>query len=153
MSILEIKERNFLPNNMANKINSYSSVNALISGGQVKSVLLGKLIGANMNIDTDQSITIANASKYIVRGITVTNASISLTTAVGGIYNAASKGGSAIVANSQAYTALSATTKFLDLTLAITDTTQTASTLYLNLTTKQGGAATADVFVFGDILS
>ena len=106
-----------------------------------------------MNIDTDQAITIANATKYIVRGVTVTNASINLTTAAGGVYNAASKGGDAIVANSQVYTALTAATKFVDLTLAITDTVQTASTLYLNLTTKQGSAATADVYIWADILS
>lgn len=138
---------------MANKTGSYSSISALVSGGQVKKVLLGKIIGANMNSTSDQLINIASASKYVVRNILVTNASLSLSTAVGGVYNAASKGGNAIVAASQAYSALTSAAKFIDLTIAITDTTQTSSALYLSLTTGQGVAATADVYVFGDILS
>jgi hypothetical protein len=49
------------------------------------------------------------------------------------------------------YTALTASTKYLNCTLATLATTDvfTVSTLYLALTTGQGSACTADVFVFG----
>jgi hypothetical protein len=117
-------------------------------------ILLGELIGANMNSTGDQQIVIFSApAKYIIRRIVATNASISLTTAVGGIYTAVSKGGTAVVANSQAYSTLSAGTKFLDLTLASNTDYRTATSLYLSLTTPQGAAATADIFVYGDIVT
>lgn len=121
-------------------------------------ILLGELISANMNSTADQQIVIFSApAKYIVRRIVVTNASISLTTAVGGIYPQVSKGGTAIVANSQAYSGLNATTKFIDLTIASGYTSGgsilTAKSIYLSLTTPQGAAATADVYVYGDIVT
>ena len=116
--------------------------------------ILGRLIGANMNSTGDQPIAI-NAAKYVIRRIVVVNASANLTLAVGGFYTAASKGGTAIVANTQIYTALTAAAKFLDVTLAAilgTDV-RTEGTLYFSLTTAQGSAATADIFIIGDILS
>lgn len=115
---------------------------------------LGRLIGANMNSTADQAIQIG-AGRYVVRFITVQNPSISLTTAAGGVYTAASKGGSAIVAAAQAYSALTGSTKILNLTLAAVAATdvRTEAQLFLSLTTAQGAAATADVFVFGDRLS
>ena len=122
-------------------------------------ILLGSLIAANFNSTTDQIITIFdNPAKYIVRRIIVTNASTSLTTAAGGVYTAASKGGTAIVAAAQAYTSLTASTLFLDLTLSATGNASTTvkssiPNLYLSLTTAQGAAATADVYVYGDILT
>lgn len=115
------------------------------------SSLLGVLRAANMNTTADQAISIGVA-KYVVRRIVVTNASANLTLAAGGIYPAASKAGTAIVANTQLYTALTASTKTLDLTLAALTDVQTAATLYLALTTGQGSAATADLYLFGDHL-
>jgi len=125
---------------------------------QFGGILLGKLISANMNSTADQQIVMfSNPSKFILRRIVVTNASISLTTAAGGVYTAASKGGTAVVASSQAYSSLSASTLFLDLTLntsgsASTTVKSSIPNLYLSLTTAQGAAATADVYVYGDIL-
>lgn len=115
--------------------------------------LLGKLIGANMNVTTDQAIPITRigSQKYLITKIFVTNASTSLTAADGGIYTATSKGGTAIVAAAQVYTALTAATVGLDLTLAVNNT-YTLDNLYLSLTGAQGGAATADIYVFGIIL-
>ncbi len=116
--------------------------------------LIGKKIGANMNVTTDQAIPLSpQAGIFIFDKIIVTNASISLTTAVGGVYNAASKT-TAIVANSQVYSALTATNKWVLLTLAntaLTDTfdAATLTSIYLSLTTAQGAAATADVYVYG----
>ena len=115
--------------------------------------LLGKLIGANMNVLTDQAIPITRigTQKYLITKIVVTNASTSLSAADGGIYTAVSKGGTAVVAATQVYTALTSATVALDLTLAVNNT-YTVSNLYLSLTGTQGGAATADVYVFGIIL-
>ena len=72
---------------------------------------------------------------------------------VGGIYTAITKGGTAVVAAAQVYTVCSASTKFLDLTIAVTADVLTATTLYLNLTGDNAGAATADLYIFGEDLS
>lgn len=116
-------------------------------------IMLGSLIGANMNVTTDQAIPITRigSKRYQITRITVTNASTSLTAADGGIYTAASKGGTAVVAAAQVYTALTSSTVALDLTLAVNNT-YNVSNLYLSLTGAQGGAATADVRVYGYIL-
>lgn len=123
--------------------------------------VIGKLIGADFNVTTDQAIPIQisdsddvvllHEGDFIVADIVVRNASISLTTAVGGIYTAASKGGSVIVANSQVYSALTASSKYVSLTRATAATTDVfnLANLYLSLTTPQGAAATADVYVYG----
>lgn len=122
-------------------------------------ILLGQLIGANFNVTTDQQITMFDApAKFILRRIVVTNASTSLSTAAGGVYTAVSKGGTAVVAAGQAYSTLTSSGLFLDLTLntsgnANITVKSNIYNLYLSLTTAQGGAATADVYVFGDILT
>jgi hypothetical protein len=121
-------------------------------------ILLGQLISANMNSTGDQQIVIFSApAKYIIRRIVATNASISLSTAAGGIYPAVSKGGTAIVANSQVYSGLTASGKFVDLTVASGYTSGgdvlTVKSIYLSLTTPQGAAATADIYVYGDIVT
>ena len=115
--------------------------------------LIGTKLSANMNVTTDQAIPITRigSQKYLITKIVVTNASISLTTAAGGVYQTTSKGGTAIVANSQAYSALSASTTALNLTLAI-NRTYTLDNIYFSLTTAQGAAATADIYVFGIVL-
>lgn len=126
---------------------SYSPINAI-----------GILRTANFNSTADQAIPIQippGFTKYVVTGFTITNASLSLTTAAGGLYNATVKpAGGILVAAAQIYTALTAATKFLAATLAAlasTDT-QTAANLYLSLTVAQGAAATADVVVLGYFL-
>ena len=132
------------------------SLGFIVLGPTILAGRIGALLNANFNVTTDQQInlTVPSNALYRVSKITVTNASTSLTTAAGGVYTAASKGtGQGIlIANSQVYTALTAAGKGLDLTLAL-DLRLTAGTqLYLSLTTGQGAAATADVYVFGDIL-
>lgn len=115
--------------------------------------VLGSLRGANMNSTADQAITIASGvSKYLVTAMYVTNCSTSLTLAAGGLYTATAKGGTPIVAAVQVYSALTGTaTQLLPCTIAAAGQilAVTASTLYLSLTTAQGGAATADVYIVG----
>lgn len=110
--------------------------------------LLGALTGANMNTTSDQTIAI-DSTKYIVDKIIVTNASLSLTLAAGGIYTAASKGGTAVIAAVQVYSALTGSGKYVALTNAVTADVLTAAQLFLSLTTAQGSASTADIYIFG----
>jgi len=119
-------------------------------------VLLAYKVGVNMNTTNDQALTLsatvpASGSRVIIENVIVTNASISLTTAAGGFYTAASKGGTAVVAAGQAYSSLDAATKFLKCTVTVNATASGLSTLYLALTSAQGQAATADVYVTGYI--
>ena len=107
---------------------------------------IGQLIGANFNSTSDQVITI-DAGQWKIEGVYVSAASVSLTTAAGGVYTATAKGGTAIVAASQGYSALTAGTSTLPATMAATPTV--TGNIYLSLTTPQGAAATASVFVFG----
>jgi hypothetical protein len=115
------------------------------------SQLLFKKIAADMNAVTDQILTKAwDFDDYLIERIRVVNASISLTTAVGGIYTAAAKAGIAVVAAGQVYSALTGPTLGVDLTVAPAGLdVLTADNLYLALTTAQGAAASADIYVFG----
>lgn len=127
----------------------------MASGPLPRYGLLASLIGANFNVTTDQAMALQTGiTRYIIRRIIVDNASINLTgsAAAGGIYTQAAKAGTAIVAAAQMYTALTASTKFLDLTLAAVVGTDilTATTIYLSLTTPHGVAVTANVWVFGE---
>lgn len=119
------------------------------------SQLLFTKAGANMNVATDQQLDkVWDFNDYLIERIRVVNASISLTTAVGGFYTAAAKAGIAVVAAGQAYAALTGPTLGLDLTVAPAGLdVLTADALFLALTTPQGAAATADVYVFGVPLS
>lgn len=112
------------------------------------SMMLGRLLGANMNSTADQAITIG-ASTYVITQVLATNASTSLTLAAGGLYTAASKGGTALVAAAQVYSGLTASGLTLNLTLAAVALRRTEATLYLSLTLAQGGAATADLYLLG----
>lgn len=113
----------------------------------------GKALNFNSSADQQLNQT-AWTGKFRPSLITVTNASVSLTTAAGGVYSAAAKGGTAIVAAGQAYIALTAALLALDLTLNSPATVFASGTpVFLSLTTPQGGAATADINVYGKVYS
>lgn len=115
--------------------------------------LLGFLSGADLNSTSDQGIAI-NSSNYVLRKIVVTNCSGSATTAVGGFYAATSKA-TALVANTQVYSAMTGPTLITSATLnsTATSTRRTETTLYFSLTTPQGSAMTADIYIYGDRIS
>lgn len=135
----------------------------LQDGGGVPAAqrVLASLRGANFNITTDQPILIPiNFTAFQLTGIVITNASVSLTTAVGGFYPAALKGGTPIVSAAQAYSALTTPAGLLQATLAsFGQNTRFSSAnlglvngflaIWLSLTTAQGAAATADVYLQG----
>lgn len=115
----------------------------------------GKLIGANMNVTTDQAFVFpfSASRKFSLDQIVVANPSLSLTTAVGGIYTAITKGGTPIIAATQVYSALTgATTKVILTNAAAAATLVLTSPIYLSLTTAQGAAATADFYLFGKFI-
>lgn len=118
------------------------------SSSTTRLTLLGKLISCNMNITTDNTIPIIS-SNCMITAIYVTNSSGSLTTAAGGVYTAVTKGGTAIVSSAQAYSTLTGATIWLALTMAASPIKIIANQVFLNLTTAQGSAMTADVYCFG----
>ena len=114
--------------------------------GSQNEILIGTLLAANFNVTTDQSITLSTG-QFRVTKVTVTNASISMTTAAGGLYTTTSKGGTVIVPATQVYTALTSASIILVCTLA--NSTNVVSPLSFSLTTGQGAAATADISIYG----
>jgi hypothetical protein len=127
--------------------------------------VLASLRGANFNITTDQPILIPlNFVAFQLTSIIVTNAPVSLTTAVGGFYPAANKGGTSIVAASQAYSALTTSASLMTATLSSfgANTRFSATNLgtingflaiWFALTTAQGVNATGDIYLCGIDLS
>ena len=115
--------------------------------------LLFTLRSASFNLTTDQILTPTFNGKFRVKRIVVINTSLSgMSTAAGGFYTAASKGGSAIVPAGQAYTGLTNALTALELTLALPNLAFVAGTpLYFSLTTAQGATAIADIYVYGDV--
>lgn len=110
--------------------------------------LLGSYRGVNANAAaTDHPIPILNSSDYSVFQVVVTNASISLSTATGGLFSDVAGGGTAVVSNA-ALSALTGPTIVNQRTIAST-ARRSEQTLYWRTGTAQGAAATFDVYVFG----
>jgi hypothetical protein len=145
----------------------WSTTGVVTDGGSTPAgeKVLGKITGANFNTTNDQPIVInQNITAFMITRIVITNASLSLTTAAGGFYPQASKGGTPIVANTQVYSSLTTSAGLLQATLASFGSTTRFSSanlgllngllvIWLALTTAQGAAATADVFLIGVDLS
>ncbi len=130
--------------------------NAIYAGGYLGPRLLGQIRSANFNSTADQIIQISpNIRAYDITKIEVTNCSASMTTALGGFYSAASKGGTTIVSASQAYSGATTSSAIVlpTVTSAGAGTRFTSTALYLSLSTAQGAGSTCDVYVYGDDLS
>lgn len=120
-------------------------------GGQPAGTLMqvGKLTGANFNSTADQAIALTGPALFSVDSVVICNASTSLTTAQGALYAAATK--------TTPLFGLTTTSPYTWLTIAgramtIAGNGQSGTNInpiYLSLTTPQGGAATADIYVFG----
>lgn len=112
--------------------------------------ILGSITAADLNVAlSDNAITMVS-SRYIIDKLTVENASANLTLATAGLFTAAGGGGTTLAAD-QVLSALTASTKFDDLTLAAVAGTDvvTSGTLYFRVGTAQGAPATANVWIFG----
>lgn len=121
--------------------------------------VLFRLISANMNSTADQAFTkLGTFTNYVVSlgggaFARVVNSSANLTTAAGGIYDAASKGGNALVAASATYSTLTGSSLGANLTATAPAIGVLTAIPILSLTTGQGSAATADFYIFGVPLS
>jgi hypothetical protein len=126
--------------------------------------LIGRLIGANMNSTADQTVPmlIPTGAYYVPSSMVVKNCSTSLTTAKGQVYDAASKGGNVLFGSATTQVFTSCTGVGTAETLAATAATGgtagavvdsgSANPPILSLTTAQGAAATADVYVYGYVI-
>lgn len=115
---------------------------------------LAFLSGANLNSTADQHLTVvALGANAVIRRIVAYTGAGTVTLVAGGVYTAASKGGTAVVAAGQSWSTVSSSVS-LDLTVAAGVLTGpiTLSNLYLSLTTAAGSAATCNIAVFGDVL-
>lgn len=139
------------------EVANLAAINAILNAGggigaQVR--VLWYKTGVDMNVTTDQALTKNGTfTNYMVTQIQFVNPSTSLTTAVGGIYSAAAKGGDALVANTQVYTSATNATSTQTLTRTAQCGLRSDAALYLSLTTPQGAAATGDLYLFGVPLS
>ena len=119
--------------------------------------VLASFLGADFNDTGDQPIILpATLNAFQLTGVLITNASASLTTAVGGFYPQALKAGTPIVAAGQVYTALTTSLLLMNATIAAYGLAQRFSrtqlpdwAVYFSLTTPQGAAATADIYLLG----
>lgn len=112
--------------------------------------LLSSLSAVDLNVATSDNAMTIESTRYRIDKLVVDNGSISLTTATAGLFTAAGGAGVTLAAD-QALSALTATTKFDDLSLeAVCGTdVQTAGTLYFRVGTPQGAAATCNAWLFG----
>lgn len=128
----------------------FTVVGGLPAWAPVAYRLLGYVTGVNLNaaapIDLP-AITIS-ATKYIPLLIAVYNNSAAAATAQLGVFTAAGGGGTQVVAPA-ALAALAGANAYEALTLATLSAPLTAATLIPRLTVAAGGAATADIAVFG----
>lgn len=145
----------------------WSTTGVVQDGGVLPAAarVLGSGRSYSFNTTNDQPIAIPQRiTAFSLSGILITNASLSLTTAVGGFYPSPAKAGVPIVPAIQTYTTLTNSSLLLWATLSSfgQNTRFSASNLsaiagYLNiwfsLTTAQGAAATGDIYLVGMDLS
>lgn len=110
------------------------------------------LNAANMQLTSDQSLVKNFTGTYwLPQSITVIWASGAFNTScAGGIYTAASKGGTAIVAAAQSYAALTGSGTAINIAIAAAG--PWGVTPILSLTTGNGAALTANFTVWGVVL-
>lgn len=109
--------------------------------------LLAVSKGVNANATGDTVLPLIATTNYSVANVIFTNASVSLTTALAGVFTLPAAGGTAIVANA-ALSAMTGPTIVSQRTVAST-AGLTVTNLYVNVGTAQGAAATFDAYVYG----
>lgn len=109
------------------------------------------LRGANMQSTADQQFAkLFAGTKYRITDIIALQASGGASvTCAGGVYDAASKGGNALVAAAQSWVTLAANVNVAPALAAVVSTALLSGTPYLSLTTGSTAACTANIFIFG----
>lgn len=116
--------------------------------------LLYILRDADLQSTSDQAmLRLGFFTKYMLtHGIAVRKTGAASVACLGGIYDAAAKGGNALVAAAQSWVTLASGVN-VPLTFAIAGlTTQPGRDLFLALSTGSTAACTGDVFLFGNVL-
>ena len=116
--------------------------------------LLGRALSVNLNSVADTSIPVV-AAKYIVRRVVVANPSVDLTASLVqvGLHTEAAGAGTVIVTIAAVLaTGLTAEVDAKDLTVALAGRSLTFAALFFRVGVAHGSAATADVYIFGDVL-
>lgn len=118
--------------------------------------LLFTLAGVNMAVaDVDNTFTkLFGGTTYVITSVIAQRASGGTSVAcAGGIYTAAAKGGTPLIATVQSWVALTGAGKIVVATnAAVLATDSQTATPILNLTTGSTAAATANLFIYGVVL-
>lgn len=118
---------------------------------------IAKLLGADLTLTTDQPLVFTvTPALWLVRRILVRRVSGAFGVGcLGGFYTAAGKTGTTVVSATQSYAGLTGAGTVVDAAIiaAATTTMLSVGALFFALTTGNTGALTADIHVFGDILS
>lgn len=115
----------------------------MMMAGATPMVYRAKAVSLNSGVNTDVAAITGLPARYIVRRVTFENASGTPTLATVGVFTAAGGTGATVV-TAQALSSLSATTVYLDGTLAITSTVLTSSSLTIRNIAVAGSAMTVD---------
>lgn len=147
----------------ATNLANASGVAPIVNGGTGSAMgftganqLLFKLTAANMQLTTDQAFTkLFTGTNYVITHVFANTASGGTSVAcAGGIYTAAAKAGSALIAAVQSWVTLTAAGKIVNAALAaVVGTDLQSATPILSLTTGSTAAATADIYIFGAVIS
>lgn len=123
-----------------------------IAGANVMQALF-VLRNADLTLTSDQAFTkLFTGTKYAVTSAyAIQKTGAFGVAALGGVYTAASKGGTPIIAAAQSYAALTGTLTSALPVIAVLSV-QNATPLILSMSTGNTGALTADFFIFGVIL-
>lgn len=128
------------------------------SAGGVPNTQQGQVLfvlrSANMQSTSDQQFTrLAAGVNYRITDIIAVRKTGAATVAcAGGVYDAASKGGSAVVGVAQSWVTLAANVNVVATLAAVNATALLSATPYLSLTTGSTAACTADLFIFGYVI-
>lgn len=118
---------------------------------QYNGQVLFVLRAANMQSTADQQFTklFAGTNYWVTRVLAVRKTGGASVACLGGIYDAASKGGNALVAAAQSWVTLAAGVNVPATIAAVAGTALTTATPYLSLSTGSTAACTADIFIMG----
>lgn len=121
-----------------------------IPNTQVSQVLF-VIRGANMQSTADQAFTkLFSGTNYMVSQIiAVRKSGGASVVCAGGVYDAAAKGGNALVGVAQSWVALAANVNVVPTLAAVVSTALLSATPFISLTTGSTAACTADLFIIG----
>jgi len=116
------------------------------------SILLAVVPSLNLNATGDTLVAFPDTpTKFRIRAVSLTNGSINPTTARFSINAGPAVSGTQFV--STVTPSLASAAVVQDLTVASTLATSNSPLVYINVSVAQGAAATADIYIWGDVLT